>query len=242
MSAVSDSAPGALVGAKTGTGTPRENRRDTGYLFLPKSWRKARFLVWLRRTHAWLGLWGAVLGLLFGLTGFLLNHRAIMKIPAAEFSEQHRQIAVPAAARANPRAFEAWVRGQTGLPEAKARTQTQPAGAAPWGDGQVQKPAQWKVNLNTANRTASAEYWQGDRHAAIEQRQANLWATLNRLHLGSGMGAAWVLLADSLALGLLVLALSGVLLWSRLHGPRLLALGLIGGCLTAGLSLVAANF
>ena len=87
MSAVSDSAPQALTGAKVGASTPRENRRDTGYLFLPKRWRKARFLVWLRRTHAWLGLWGAVLGLLFGLSGFLLTHRAIMKIPVAEFAE-----------------------------------------------------------------------------------------------------------------------------------------------------------
>ena len=38
--------------------------------------RRATFVKWLRKVHGWVGLWGAVLGLLFGTTGFLLNHRA----------------------------------------------------------------------------------------------------------------------------------------------------------------------
>ena len=37
--------------------------------------RRATFVKWLRKVHGWIGLWGAVLGLLFGTTGFLLNHR-----------------------------------------------------------------------------------------------------------------------------------------------------------------------
>jgi len=219
----------------------KKSKRDTGYLFIPGVWRKARFLVWLRRTHAWLGLWGALLGLLFGVSGFLLNHRQIMKIPAAEYAEQHQVIQVPAPARESPHAFESWLREQSAMPQAKARTQIKPAGVAPWGNGQVRQPAHWKVSLNTLNRMVTAEYWMGNNHSNIEQRKSNLWATLNRLHMGSGMGAAWVLLADSLALGLMVLATSGLLLWSRLHGPRLLALGLIGGSLATGLSLVVGS-
>src|SRR5690349_20141788 len=42
--------------------------------FLPDALRKGSLLKWLKRVHAWLGLWGAVLGLLFGVTGILLNH------------------------------------------------------------------------------------------------------------------------------------------------------------------------
>jgi hypothetical protein len=38
--------------------------------------RRATFIRWLRKVHGWVGLWGAALGLLFGVTGFLLNHRA----------------------------------------------------------------------------------------------------------------------------------------------------------------------
>ena len=37
--------------------------------------RRATFVKWLRKVHGWIGLWGAALGLLFGTTGFLLNHR-----------------------------------------------------------------------------------------------------------------------------------------------------------------------
>jgi len=47
--------------------------------------RRATFIKWLRKVHGWVGLWGAVLGLLFGTTGFLLNHRAApLKISSGE--------------------------------------------------------------------------------------------------------------------------------------------------------------
>lgn len=103
----------------------------------------------------------------------------------------------------------------------------------------VKQPTQWKVRLLTLRRTVSAEYWHGNTHSQVQESQGNLWATLNRLHMGSGMGAVWILLGDSLAVGLFVLSVSGLLLWSRLHGPRLLALGLMGTCLLMALSLVA---
>jgi len=53
----------------------------------PQPTRRAVIVKWLRKTHGWIGLWGAVLGLLFGSTGILLNHRAVMKIPAVEAQE-----------------------------------------------------------------------------------------------------------------------------------------------------------
>lgn len=221
---------------------PEKPKRDTGYLFLPKTWRKARFLVWLRRTHAWMGLWGAILGLLFGLTGLLLNHRQIMKIPLAHLAETNTSIAIPADARRNPATFEAWVRTRADMPEASARMQVFAEGTAPWGNGQIKQPAHWKLRLLSLRRTISAEYWQGNTHSQIQQTQSNLWATLNRLHMGTGMGAFWILLGDSLAVGLFVLSVSGLLLWSRLHGPRLLALGLMGTCLLMALSLIAISF
>ena len=37
--------------------------------------RRATFIKWLRHVHGWVGLWGAALGMLFGVTGFVLNHR-----------------------------------------------------------------------------------------------------------------------------------------------------------------------
>ena len=45
------------------------------------------------------------------------------------------------------------------------------------------------------------------------------------------MGIGWVLLADTLAGGLIVLSLTGILLWTHLHGGRLAAAGLALGSL-----------
>ena len=66
-----------------------------GYLFLSQAMKRGRFLVWLRRAHAWIGFWGAVMGLLFGVSGILLNHRDEMKIPLAS-QEETRETMVPA--------------------------------------------------------------------------------------------------------------------------------------------------
>lgn len=53
------------------------------------------------------------------------------------------------------------------------------------------------------------------------------------MHKGSGLGVAWVLLIDTIAGALIAMSITGVLLWSRLHGPRLLAAALAGGCIAA---------
>jgi hypothetical protein len=57
--------------------------------------RRSTFLKWLRRVHGWIGLWGAVLGLLFGVTGILQNHRATMKIKVGGPSVSTIQVAMP---------------------------------------------------------------------------------------------------------------------------------------------------
>ena len=42
--------------------------------------RRAALLYWLRRTHGWFGLWGALFGLMLGISGVWLNHRATLKL------------------------------------------------------------------------------------------------------------------------------------------------------------------
>ena len=200
--------------------------------------KRGRFLVWLRRTHAWIGLWGAALGLLFGTSGILLNHRNEMKIPLASQHETRQILAPPVASLESAETFEAWLRVKFKLPDAKSRIQKKPGGPVPWGGGQIMQPENWRVTLTTPNLSLNAEYWQGDTEAHIEQKEANAWATLANFHKGSGMSNAWILLTDTLAGGLLVLAITGTLLWSRLHGPRLMAAALIGTTLTASTILM----
>jgi hypothetical protein len=184
-----------------------------------------------------MGLWGAAMGLLFGVTGILLNHRNEMKIPLAKHEETRQVLTPPSVSRESPETLEAWLRAEFKLPNAKSRIQKKPGGPVPWGGGQIEQPENWRITLTTPNLSINAEYWKGDDVTHVEQKEANLWATLASFHKGSGMSNAWILLTDTLAGALLVLAITGTLLWSRLHGPRLLAAGLIGTTLTGVLVL-----
>lgn len=217
-------------------GSPRA-AEPRGYLFLSQGMKRGRFLVWLRRTHAWMGLWGAAMGLLFGVTGILLNHRNEMKIPLAKHEETRQVLTPPEASLESPETLEAWLRAEFKLPDAKSRIQKKPGGPAPWGGGRIEQPENWRITLTAPNLSVNAEYWKGDAATHVEQKEANVWATLVSFHKGSGMSNAWILLTDTLAGALLVLAITGTLLWSRLHGPRLLAAGLIGTTLTGVLVL-----
>ncbi|SDA21822.1 hypothetical protein SAMN05216315_11718 [Nitrosospira sp. Nsp18] len=217
---------------------PRPVTEPRGYLFLSQGMKRGRFLVWLRRTHAWLGLWGAVLGLIFGTSGILLNHRSEMKIPLAAQHETHQTLMPPLGSLQSAEALEAWLRVKFKMPHAKSRIVKKPGGPVPWGGGQINQPENWRVTLTTPNLSLTAEYWQGDMETRIEQKEANAWATLANFHKGTGMSNVWILLTDTLACGLLVLAITGTLLWSRLHGPRLMAAGLIGTVFTSAVILM----
>ena len=65
--------------------------------------RRTTFLKWLRKMHGWIGLWGAALGLLFGTSGILLNHRDVLKIPAVQKQESTIQLPLPSPRRSDPR-------------------------------------------------------------------------------------------------------------------------------------------
>jgi uncharacterized protein len=106
--------------------------KATGYLFLPPRLRRARFLVWLRRTHAWLGFWGAALALLFGASGILLNHRAIMKIPAAKMEQTVVQLALPVPRPGDAQALSHWLQGALGTAKPPSLVKVEPAQRVVW--------------------------------------------------------------------------------------------------------------
>jgi hypothetical protein len=225
-------AVGPLPATSKETGTPARRRKQPkgGFLFLPRQLTRSGFLKWLRRTHAWFGLWGAALGLLFGVTGFLLNHRAVLKIPAAKMEESRIQLPLPAPTPDNAQALAVFL--QQALHVTQAPTiRIEESRPVSWGGGSIRQPARWQINFATPKRMITAEYWAGDASVSVKQTEANLFAFLTRLHMGSGMGVAWILLADTFAGGIIVLSLTGILLWTRLHGPRLAAAGLGFGSL-----------
>lgn len=204
-----------------------------GPLFLPARWRRAAVLKWLRRTHAWCGLWGGVFGLLFGATGILLNHRAVMKLPVVETTPSSLTVQVDPRHRASPESLRTWLAGTLHLRPEQMRIDRQPAKAVDWGDGTLRQPERWELVHSGPKGSIHAEYWVGNDVVALKRKDGNAFYMLTRLHMAQGVHPVWILAADSIAGCLIMLSITGTLMWSRLHGPRLLALGLVGAPLTA---------
>jgi hypothetical protein len=57
--------------------------------------RRLAFVRWVRRTHGWFGLWGALLGLMAGTSGIWLNHRSVMKLELPDRQQTNTQLAIP---------------------------------------------------------------------------------------------------------------------------------------------------
>lgn len=201
--------------------------------------RRARLLGWLRKIHLYVGLWGALLGLLFGVTGILLNHRAILKIPIEKSIQKTVQLPVPAASWGGPDELAAWLAGELGFPPGQVtQVKAQPARTVVWGEREVAQPERWSVSLQSPQRGVSAEYFVGNRFVKLEQLDATPIGTLTRLHMAVGVNAFWVLLADTIAGSLILLSLTGLLLWARLRTLRTLGVLTSVGALVAALGFL----
>lgn len=179
---------------------------------------------WLRRLHAWCGLALSAMLLLFASTGFLLNHRATMKIPALERNEVRQALPLERPA-ADPADLAARLAPELGVDAAKLQVRIEAARELTWDGKTLRQPERWILQHDTPSRSIRVEYWAGSRQAEARLARPNLWLHLSRLHMAIGAGPAWILFSDGAALGLVFLALSGFWLWSRLHGSaRRLAL------------------
>lgn len=207
--------------------------RPGGPLFLPASWRRAAVLKWLKRTHAWCGLWGGVFGLLFGATGILLNHRAVMKLPLVETSPSNFTIPVEPSHRGDPQAMARWLATSLQMRPEQLRLQREPARPVSWGQQSLQQPERWEFSHSGPKGSVVAEYWLGNQLVTVKRKQGNSFYLLTRLHMAQNVHPLWILAADSIAGCLVVLSITGVLMWSRLHGRRLVALTLFSIPLTA---------
>ncbi|BAL26190.1 PepSY-associated TM helix domain-containing protein [Azoarcus sp. KH32C] len=189
---------------------------------------------WLRRIHAWFGLAVSAMLLLFAITGFLLNHRAVMKIAALDRKEVVQLLPVEATP-ADPKALAVALAPRLGLDSAAFKPKVDPARAVAWSEARIVQPERWTLRADMPSESVQIEYWKGSRQVEVKRTQPNLWLYLARLHMSTGTGPAWVLLADAAALGLALLGLSGFWLWGRLHGSRRqLAMIASGGLMLAG--------
>lgn len=186
--------------------------------------RRAVFLTWLRKIHLYVGLWGAVLGLLFGATGILMNHRAIMKIPVAISAQRVAQLPLPAQSVTSLEQMSSWLQQELKFtPEQVRQIKAQPAKAIMWADREVMQPERWSISMQSPQRGVNIEYFVGNRYVKLDQMDATPIGSLTRLHMAIGVSAFWILLSDTIAGSLILLSITGLLLWTQLHTVRSIA-------------------
>lgn len=201
---------------------------------------------WMRQFHLWVGAWGALAAILFGVSGFLQNHRSVLKLPQGETTEISRMdVDVPEAARATPEALRDWLRDAQHIPVESARIQGAGEGARGRGGDNARTVAEgragvrWVLLGGNARTVWNAEYTPGSLTVQVRNSERSALAILASLHKGVGGGVAWILLSDSFALGMALLGISGIWMWARgrsikqmvlsVLGAGLLVLVLIGG-------------
>ena len=214
--------------------------------------RRATFVRWVRKTHGWFGLWGALLGLIFGTSGIWLNHRAVLKLPPMSQQRVNAQLALPDPAPDNAAEMAAWLQKTLGLTQPPNSTRVEPAKRVAWagkgsyaGSGDAQQPAalvqpeHWIFNFGGPNVIVQADYWRGNRSVGVTTTSNGFIATLTNMHKGVGMSLAWILLIDTLAGSLIFLSLSGVILWVQTSRRRLVGLMIFSSsvALTLGLTM-----
>nr|WP_254209039.1 PepSY-associated TM helix domain-containing protein [Burkholderia multivorans] len=198
--------------------------------------RRGTFLQWLRKIHGWVGLWGAALGLLFGTTGFLLNHRAPpLRIQTGAPRVDTLRLAVPVPAPASPRELATWLRTQPDLhlPARMGRVQQEPAHPVAWGDRETVQPEHWQLVFASPRENVAVDYWVGSDAITLKRTGNGTLAWLTNLHKGVGMSIGWVLLVDTLAGALILLSLTGVLLWTGLNKRKTVGALLVVGSIVA---------
>jgi hypothetical protein len=202
--------PAPLAGLPTPTMASPETAKRT------RSGRSA-FLKWLRKLHGWIGLWGAALGLLFGMTGVLLNHRASMPIKLPFPPVATVQLPLPAPSPASAHELAQYLQTALKLARPAQRIANEPAHPVTWGDRTVMQPERWSVRFLTPAVLVEAQMWKGDAYVSVVRRDQGLIGTLMGLHRSQGAGIGWILLADSIAGSIVLLSITGVLLWTEMN-------------------------
>ena len=186
---------------------------------------------WIRQLHLWIGAWGALATIIYGFTGLVMNHRfGDSAWPQGDTQEAGRAtLQVPAEARTTPEELSLWLRKTQGL-DAQVIRKGPPGGreAAREGRGGKPAPTKWNLSGGTASDSWSLEYTPGQDKAELKRSSHTVLAAFNRLHKGVGGGWRWLLLADSFAIGMLLLGISGVWMWMRGRTAKQMIVSVMG--------------
>ncbi|MDI1286521.1 MAG: PepSY-associated TM helix domain-containing protein [Reyranella sp.] len=215
--------------------------------------RRLAFVRWVRRTHGWFGLWGALLGLMMGFSGVWLNHRNVMKLQLPSQQQINAQLELPDPRPATIDALAAWLQQTLELDRLANNQRVERARPVAWTEKGAEKgaakgseqrpltqPERWTLNFGGPNHVVQVEYWVGNKSVGVRTTENGFIATLTNLHKGTGMPVPWILLIDTLAGSLIFLSLSGAILWWETHRRRGLGIAIFGVSVVVTVALAVA--
>ena len=199
----------------------------------PTANRRLAVVQWVRKTHGWFGLWGALLGLMMGFSGVWLNHRATLKLDLPDQQQRAVQLALPDPRPATIDAMATWLQGALKVDRPANTMRVERARPVAWaehgGEGRPpMQPERWTLNFGGPNKVIQVEYWVGNRAASVRTTENGFVATLTNLHKGTTMPVPWILLIDTMAGSLIFLSISGAVLWWETNRRRRLGLAIFG--------------
>jgi hypothetical protein len=192
--------------------------------------RRLTFVRWVRRTHGWFGLWGAILGLLMGFSGIWLNHRNVMKLQLPDQQLINAQLVLPDPRPETIEALAAWLQQALKVDQTANNMRVERSRPVAWTERGTERsgesrpltqPERWTLNFGGPNKVIQVEYWVGNKSVGVRTTENGFVATLTNLHKGVGMPVPWILLIDTLAGSLIFLSISGAILWWETHRRRL---------------------
>lgn len=165
----------------------------------------------MRQLHLWIGAWGALAAVLYGITGLVMNHRmgenAWPQGKSTPISET--MLEVPADARGSAERLSLWLAASQGLEAQSIRKPPPDARGA---------RARVMLTGGTATASWSVAWSPGAAQAEITRTRHSTLAAFNRLHKTIGGGTGWLLLSDSFAIAMTLLGLTGLWMWLRGRG------------------------
>ena len=178
---------------------------------------------WIRQLHLWIGAWGALAAVLYGFTGLVMNHRSgDHPWPQGDSIDTGRVVLqVPAQARSSAEALSLWLQQDQQL-DVRSIRKGPPRG------GPEDSPEHWNLSGGNARDSWALQYAPGADTAEVRHSRQTWMAAFNRLHKTVGGGLAWTLLADSFAIGMLLLGLSGLWMWARGRDARRMVVSVLG--------------
>ncbi len=146
-------------------------------------------------------MWGALLGLLFGVTGFLRNHRAPpMRISTDEPQVSQMQMPLPAEGLKSPRDLGIWLKRELQIDGNLGRARREPGASRRLGRQEHDSAgAMVGVMIASPGGNVMAEYWVGNNIVSVKRTENTFLAMMTNLHKGVGLSIGWVLLIDTFA-------------------------------------------